>query len=771
MTGKKKTLRVYFIQHGDGRLTGILLRASSAFFDVPPPSAYGASEDEVLHQLEIELRERALGDESLSRYLWDESFEVQKVRVNVHPQSLIKKRPVIGKRSIPLQLTYIWSKMGEGAYRVMLPRFGWWFILEDLEMAVDALKNAVSGALLGEHPRWLYDFRHEGEEYVKEWEPRLTIRPDKDNANRDDEDSFPTLKAVADEWVEAAARGKLPFSISHGELGRRERELVSRYPPPSLLLVGEPGVGKTVWVRRLAEHFARERGPRKLGTPRLWRTSGDRILAGMIYLGQWQKRALELVRELRHEGDYLYVDRLTSILKPRSDGASIAELFLPALAASEISVIAECSETEYESARQGFPAFLATFQVIRLEPTSPAETAQFLEAYLARRAPNVRFHPLALRRLIQYLDHFEPQMAFPGKIFRFVDGLTTREGLDRPRHILARDVTRAYAQHSGLPVEVLDEDARVGATGIADALKKRVAGQDEACETAARVVARFKAGLADTEKPVGSLFFVGPTGVGKTELAKQMARYLYGDASRIVRVDMSEYAAPGSFTRLFQMESGATSLASQVRRQPLSLVLFDEIEKAHPEVFDLLLGVLGEGRLSDPLGQLVDFRMTLIVMTSNLGTSATSPVGFRDGTVDPQVGEVRKYFRPEFFNRLDYVIAFQPLDPESLLRVVDIELEKAAARPGLVKRQLKLRVAPEAKALLARVGYHPARGARPLKRAVEERLMAPLATLLVERPTLRSADVWVVCEGSPGHMRLTDADRRTAIVLRDSPTR
>jgi ATP-dependent Clp protease ATP-binding subunit ClpC len=299
-------------------------------------------------------------------------------------------------------------------------------------------------------------------------------------------------------------------------------------------------------------------------------------------------------------------------------------------------------------------------------------------------------------------------------------------------------------------VDLIADDVPAGSEVHARALQRKVIGQDEACEVAARVLARFKAGLNDPERPCGTLLFVGPTGVGKTELAKQLARYMFGDEARMIRLDMSEFMLPGSAARMMEVGRGVSSLAQRVREQPLSLVLLDEIEKAHAEVFDLLLGILGEGRLTDAFGRLVDFRMTLVLMTSNLGAGGKGPVGFgdaRDGGAFLRA--VRQHFRPELFNRIDNIVSFRSLTPPDILRIVDLELDLANQRTGLLRRNIRLRVSPEARALMAQLGYHPTHGARPLKRVIEEKLITPVAARMAQDASFRDREILVVPEGSP----------------------
>jgi len=568
-----------------------------------------------------------------------------------------------------------------------------------------------------------------------------------------DADAMTTVAQVAEELVDRAAKGKLPMPVGASpELARAQSDL-GKTPPTSILLVGPPGVGKTAWVRRAAHVFVGWRRRPNKKTPRIWATSADRIIAGMVYLGQWQERCLGLVRELSHEGDYLYVDRLAPLLRAQPDGSSIADFLEPAVATGEISLIAECTDSELERIQRTRPTLVGHFTLVRI--AEPAQEAVLeLVAQYAQRRGGAALHASSVRRLVRHLASFQRSMAFPGKAIRFVDWLS-KEGVKKA--LYPRDVSEAFSRYSGLPLELISDDYPASAEKLSGALKARVIGQDAACDACGRMLARFKAMMTDPERPTGALLFVGPTGVGKTELAKQLARTTFGDDKRMIRLDMSEYMLRGAAQRMLDASPGVRSLAAQVHEEPLSLVLLDEIEKAHPEVFDLLLGVLGEGRMTDSSGRLVDFRGTIVVMTSNLGVTDRMPVGFGDNLPGDFLRHVRAHFRPELWNRIDHVLPFRHLARPDVARIVDLEIAALGARTGLLRRGVRLDVSDDARAWLAENGYHPTRGARPLKRLIEERVMTPLAAKLAAETTLKDCVAKVVRAGeaSSGPITLT----------------
>ncbi|HWB75765.1 MAG TPA: AAA family ATPase, partial [Nannocystaceae bacterium] len=304
---------------------------------------------------------------------------------------------------------------------------------------------------------------------------------------------------------------------------------------------------------------------------------------------------------------------------------------------------------------------------------------------------------------------------------------------------------------TGIPVARMLESEQARLLHIDQNLERRVVGQDEAVKRVAAAVRQARAGLADPNRPMGSFLFLGPTGVGKTELAKALAEFLFDDERHVVRIDMSEYMEKFSVSRLLGAPPGYVGydeggqLTEAVRRRPYSVVLLDEIEKAHPDVFNVLLQLLDDGRLTDSQGRTVDFRNTIVLMTSNLGSDRMRPGMDEREAAKVREAALRGHFRPEFLNRLDGIVAFRPLGPEHIGKIVDIQLDRL--RPRLAARELGLEVTPAARARLARKGYDPEFGARPLKRLIQQTIVDPLSTAILERSIVSGTTVVVDAQG------------------------
>lgn len=577
----------------------------------------------------------------------------------------------------------------------------------------------------------------------------------------------PEVAETAEDREQRRARARLAVrtlrqigrNLSHqardGALGRaRGREAIvnavvealEKRSGAGIVLVGAGGVGKTAIVhevtRRLVERTVTTRRD-------VWRIDGNQFIAGMSYVGQWEARARELCNELVDTGDVLFVDDLTSLVfagRHAKGDTHLAMYLEPQLARRELTIVGECTPERFERLREEAPSFAALFDVVQVPPMSERETLPVLLAAvreLEQQSAGVtpRLAPDVMQLALELSGRFFAGRALPGRAVRLVQqvlsGAGTVEG--RVRRYRAKDVFEAVRRETGLPDFVLGGATPKSRAEISADLSAQVAGQPEAIEAVTDAVLSLQLSVQDPEKPLANYLFVGPTGVGKTETAKALARTLFGSSERLVRFDMSELADPGSIDRLIGAAGGAQGeLITALRTQPFCVVLFDEIEKAHPRVFDALLQFLGEGRLSDSTGRTADGRNCVVVMTSNLGVrEAATQTGFARGDVQAAsqhyLSAAKAFFRPELFNRLDRVVPFRSLDKPALRLVVEHALGSLLRRRGLQRGNVLVDVEPELLELLVDQAFDPRYGARPLKRALERQLAVPLAHHLVRR--------------------------------------
>lgn len=603
-------------------------------------------------------------------------------------------------------------------------------------------------------------------------------------------------------------------------------QILARRTKNNPALIGEPGVGKTAIVEGLAQRIVAGETPGPLLDKRLLQLDVGSLVAGTMYRGQFEERLKKVIAELKNSDSILFIDEVHMLVGAGSAGSAVdaANILKPALARGELQCIGATTLEEYRKHIESDAALERRFQPIMVEEPSIEETIEILRGIRSayEQHHRLRISDEALETAARLSARYISDRYLPDKAIDVVDEAASRvrmykapyardlrdlfarlrvvqrtkdEAIEERRYedaavlrdeeielqehletlradwdaennvtVTPEDIAEVVSMWTGIPLTQLHSSEAGRLLRMEEELHRRIVSQDEAISAVARAVRRARAGLKDPHRPIGSFVFLGPTGVGKTELAKALAAFMFGSEDALLQFDMSEFMERHTVARLVGAPPGyvgyedAGQLTEAIRRRPFSIVVFDEIEKAHPEAFNMLLQIMEEGCLSDARGHKVDFRNTVIIMTSNIGAEMIkreTSLGFalpRDEKAEATrsyeemrkklLDELKRTFRPEFLNRVDSVIVFHALSQEDIAQIVDLELDKLRAR--LVEYNIELEVTQTAKDLLAEEGYSEEYGARPLRRVIQHRIEDALS------------DAILASEFAPGDTALAD---------------
>lgn len=569
------------------------------------------------------------------------------------------------------------------------------------------------------------------------------------------------LDKYGHDLTKQAQAGKLDPVVGREVEIERVVQILSRRKKNNPILIGEPGVGKSAIVEGLALRIVgNEAGA--LAGKRIITLDVASMVAGTTYRGQFEERMKLVLQELqRHPEVILFIDEIHTIIGAGNAQGSLdaANILKPALARGEVQCIGATTTNEYRTSIEKDGALERRFQKVVVRPTTTEETLSILNRLSEHYAEyhHVIYPEETLQAAVSLAERYITDRAFPDKAIDVMDEAGARaharaKAVDdepqEPYTITVDDIASVVSMMSGVPVQRVQKAETERLRTMDETLRKRVIGQDEAVNTIVRAIRRSRLGLRDPRRPIGTFFFLGPTGVGKTYLAQCLAEEMFGSRDAVIRFDMSEYMEKHTVSLLVGAPPGYVAhedggkLTEAVRRKPYSIVLFDEIEKAHPDIFNILLQVLDEGRLTDRQGHVVDFRNTIIILTSNVGTRQLKEfgagIGFGVSDMDTKTSNqmllkaLQKTFPPEFLNRIDNVITFQPLTRDALARIVNIEV--ALLQERLRKTGHQLVLTPEVTMQLTEKAYDPQNGARPVKRAIQTYLEDPLTDVLLAHP-------------------------------------
>ena len=705
---------------------------------------FETSEERAIHNARInaeQIIKEDYANELYKRVATDEC-KIIEIDLEIKPP----KKNLAWRKSVQLKLHAVQSIRKDGYYKAFIPALTISVITKKKTNLEQKLKDEILFALQRDgytkslqYLRWLErieNLRLEKQEIAVQL-PRTKQRAIAEEKGETKE------KSVLKETATALFSIKLKTAYEVEKQTEIIADIFKAKQKASILLVGKAGVGKTAIFHQLVNN----RNDLDLTEFQFWATSGAKLIAGQTGFGMWQERCQKLIDEAKETNAILHLGSLIELLevgKSNSSTQGIASFLRPKIARGEIICVVECTPEQLPILERNDPNLLGSFQQIHINEPNKQTSLKILNSVTQELTRNKRLKKAesdAINTIESLHRRYSTYSSFPGRPVQFLRNIFSQT--ENKQTIETQQVIESFSNETGLPQMLLSDKIPLELSETKQFFENKVIGQNEAVGLITKLIATVKTKLTRPQKPIASLLFIGPTGVGKTEMVKSLTEFFFTNKDRMIRFDMSEFSNPLSVQRLI----GGTGekeglLTAKVREQPFSVILLDEFEKAHSSFFDLLLQILGEGRLTDSVGRVADFTNSIIVMTSNLGASEfqRGKSGFlrnsreRKNAIKHFDSAVKDFLRPEIFNRIDRIVPFSPLDENTVLKIADLEINKMKLRDGLRYRPVELDITKDAFKHLATKGYDVRYGARPLKRTLERELLAPLSAELNLRP-------------------------------------
>lgn len=671
------------------------------------------------------------------------SFQLKTFYIKVRPVYRENDHSYPSKTTIEVPVDAVYGPTDQGQYCCFLPLLEENFYYYDPKILSTLVKNFASNLFNRKTPDALYRM-------VLSKRPALDQIALRVNYSRDytfsngwmGQEEFAVLESLAERYplTKQMRQNVTAFPEAAWELEQQVDETIDKIVSTrsNVLLVGKRGTGKSAVLRQAIKKITHKKSKVNLT---FWQLIAQRITARAKYLGEWQQQVEQLVYELERANGVLWILDVVQLLQTGGEGAedSVAAFLTSFLQVGKLQMLGEVTPSQLESMRRLLPGFVENFQIVQLDELSEYQVQKILDRLADYCQQNLKIELTNPARTLSYrlLRRYYSYESFPGKAIKFLGQCISKAQKDQATTVDNKAVIANFVAQTGMPELFLRDDLLLDPIELRQYFEAKIIGQTTAIEALCNVVKIFKAGLNSPNKPIATMIFAGPTGVGKTASTKALAAYFFGKGQKkspLIRLDMSEFQHPSQLARFIGAGGEVGKLVQQIRERPFSVLLLDEIEKADSSIFDALLTVLDEGLLVDAYGRETNFRNTIIIMTSNLGASNRTSVGFGNANSTNYESAIGKFFRPEFVNRIDHLVLFNTLQQEDIRAITRLELADLEQREGFNKRQIRLEFSERLECYLAETGFDERYGARPLQRTLEYEIIAPLAKWLLAHP-------------------------------------